>query len=349
MNKLQIARLPEHEALYQEMKDTSIVSVPDGYIKICSIGSSETQSWKMGRFHAATPEGPWTEMEPIELIGISGKEVCAPKVMYEVKDGAPHWTMYVQEKCFEMGGNIAALTSTDGRVFNYRPELSLPLDHVQKTFPNVGNLYDISVFEGTRDGVNHEYFIFSGYRLDHVPNRAGFVGCGDIYCIERSKDGDRTVWDTPHLLLEQENVPGHNRPDSKTFEWGIEGADAIQLHDKNGNPTNTFVMIHVYFKENGTDGTRQDNILWASNGPLGPYYPMGPLLEPSPPGENGHAGIIKADDIVHILYQQRDGSGHGWYQCHLAIPEEDLLKRAQAVLDESGHKPAYAPKHPQLG
>src|SRR5574338_1701317 len=111
---LPVTRLPQHLPQYEEIKDPSIVALPNGqYMMYASIGNSEVQKWIVGRFLSSHPSGPWKEVSPVTFVGIEGPHLCAPAVMYEEKDGVPVFTMYIQTACFEENGVIAVATSHD--------------------------------------------------------------------------------------------------------------------------------------------------------------------------------------------------------------------------------------------
>lgn len=82
--------------------------------------------------------------------------------------------------------------------------------------------YDVAVSDFTSSGSDCQCMTFSGYRS---------VGCGDIYMTMRPKNGANAAWSEPKLILAQENVPFHNPPGSKNFEWGLEGAMIMQLDE----------------------------------------------------------------------------------------------------------------------
>ena len=111
----EVVRLPGHRDRLPEIKDPSVVRLPDGtFVMFASVGRSQGQEWIVGRFAADHARGPWRELEPVRFHGLSGPQLCAPAVTREERGGRPPWTMYIQTACFEEGGVIALATSDDG-------------------------------------------------------------------------------------------------------------------------------------------------------------------------------------------------------------------------------------------
>ena len=305
-----------------EQKDPSIIQRDDGKFEMfCSIGNSNTQQWINGRFIADSLNGPWQELEPVKIIGECGPEMCAPAVTYDLKNGKPFYTMYVQSACFQPGSVIALCTSTDGEYFTRAAEplfASEDLHHAgafghygvkqPNPFPlDVMALYDASISKVRWKGKEQLMQTFSGYRR---------IGCGDIFGSMRPAGSTEADWSKTQLILRQEDISFHNRPDSPDFEWGIEGTQVQQLGPKQ------FIMTGVCFldKPRAESGTRQRVFFAAARSPFGPFHEIGMPVEPTHyaegKGENGHPDTVIDGDTMHLIYQERAGEGQPWHLRH---------------------------------
>jgi len=312
---------PHDEAKgYLEMKDPSVIREKDGgYLMYCSLGTSTTQQWVVGRFRAAHPAGPWQELPCAKIEGVEGREVCAPAMMLAEKDGKPLYQMYVQTTCFHPGGVIALATSTDGEHFTGAAEpAAKPDDLKPEDRANVMSLYDVGMSDMDMNGKTYECMVYSGYRR---------VGCGDVYMSLREKPeaGAQTPWSVPTLILKQEDVPFHNRPDKDNFEWGLEGVKIDKLAD------GAFLMTGVCFLDlpNEARGTRQRVFFAAADKPEGPWVPMRTPVEPTAypegTGENGHPDTIDLGEKLGLLYQERAGEGKPWHLRYTEYSKQELV------------------------
>lgn len=307
------------EERFQEIKDPTVVLRPDkSYFMMASVGSSVSQQWRIGRFEAAHPAGPWQELEFADVQGIEGPEVCAPALQLEERDSRLLYKMYVQTSCFREDGIIALAESQDGKTFRAVSDFAISKDHLPaRDIPIVG-LYDVGISEITHEGKEYDCMTFSAYRR---------VGCGDLYASLREKGAPDASWSTPALILKQEDVPFHNHPESPNFEWGLEGAKIHQIAD------NAFMMIGVCFLEKGLHeiGTRQRVFFAAAESPLGPFRPV---TTPIPPtrydigeGENGHPDTVDLGEHIGILYQERAGHGKPWHLRYAEASKAELIAR----------------------
>ncbi|MBP9820186.1 hypothetical protein KBC79_05635 [Candidatus Woesebacteria bacterium] len=306
MNELlRVNRLEKHLEEHYEIKDPSVVKVADGsYILYASVGNSVTQTWLVGRFVASHPTAEWQEIEPVSFTNLSGPQLCAPAVTYQLVDGGPLFEMYIQTACFEDGGQIVYATSSDGQVFVGQSQPLVTKDDVnQDTAPVVG-VYDVGVSEVKLHDQELICMLYSGYRK---------VGCGDIYASYKQKGEADAAWSRGEPLLIQENVPFHNRPDYEHFEWGLEGAKLVQIAD------DCFMIIGVCFmpKPHEFLGTRQRVFLAASASINGPFKAIGlPFTtdyNADRTGENGHPDTIIEGDQMWVIYQERLGDGKPWH------------------------------------
>jgi hypothetical protein len=321
---LHINRLPQHAARHYEIKDPSVVQIQDGtFMMYASVGNSKEQSWLVGRFAAPTLDGIWQELEPAEFHDLSGPQLCAPAVMYDLVDGKPLWTMYIQTACFEEGGVIALATSADGHHFYGQPQPLATRESTDAAANPIIGVYDVGVSTITQGTEELLCMLYSGYRR---------VGCGDIYISTKKKDA--LEWSTGQCLITQEDVPFHNRPDYEHFEWGLEGAKLVQFAD------DCYLIIGVCFMPlpDGYLGTRQRVFFAVSDKPEGPYKPVGMPFIPSQEnnrGENGHPDLLIVNDSVEIIYQERAGDGMPWYLRSASFNMEELHSFLRDKLQES--------------
>ena len=307
---LNVQRLPEHASRYYEIKDPTVVETRGGqYLMFASIGNSIEQHWQVGRFISDDPQNGWQELPPVKFQNISGPQLCAPAVTLDEINGKEIWTMYIQTACFEENGVIAVAYSEDGETFTGEQNPVVTKDNVQQT---VVGVYDVGISEIKHQEQDIVCMLYSGYRK---------VGCGDIYMSFKSKS--ESAWSLGEKLLAQEDVPFHNHPDHKEFEWGLEGAKLIQLSDS------CYIMIGVCFlpKPHSALGSRQRVFIAGSKKMNGPYTPLGlpfiPTQQLHKNGENGHPDTFLKDNNLCVIYQERDGDGQPWY---LRFAQFDLKK-----------------------
>jgi hypothetical protein len=321
---LSITRLPQHAARHYEIKDPSVVQVEDGtFMMYASVGNSKEQTWLVGRFVADTIDGQWTELEPVIFHDLSGPQLCAPAVMFEIKDDQPLWTMYIQTACFEEGGVIALATSPDGHHFYGQPQPLATRESTDASANPIIGVYDVGVSTITKGTEELLCMLYSGYRR---------VGCGDIYISTKGKNDQQ--WSQGQCLITQEDVPFHNRPDYEHFEWGLEGAKLVQFSD------DCYLIIGVCFMPlpDGYLGTRQRVFFAVADKPEGPYKPIGMPFVPSQEnnkGENGHPDLLIVDDKVVVIYQERAGDGQPWYLRSASFDMEQLHTFLEGKLNDS--------------
>jgi hypothetical protein len=313
-NLLQVKRITKHTFDYPEIKDPSVAFANGKWYMYASIGRSDIQQWIVGRFVADDPNGVWEEIEPVSFVGIAGPQLCAPAVMFEGPDNTESWKMYIQTACFEENGVIAEATSKDGKVFSSMHASLITKQHISENKHTVVGVYDAGISTVTLDGVDYEVMIFSGYRQ---------VGSGDIYLTWKKRDDLYSNWVKPRLILDQEDVPFHNKPGSEFFEWGLEGGKILQVRE------NMFILVGVCFLPlpRGYEGKRQRVFMAASSSLDGPYIPLG---TPFPPqqynkgmGEHGHPDSFVFEDKLIVIFQEREMDGKPW---HLRIATFDLKK-----------------------
>ena len=327
---------------YLEMKDPSVIRMADGsYQMYCSLGTSVTQQWVVGRFEAQHPGGPWQELPHAEIENVAGAEVCAPAVVLSQKDGKPLFEMYVQTTCFSPDGVIAYATSEDGQHFTGADKPAMTCaDLTAEDQKHIMSLYDVGMSDFDMGDKTYECMVFSGYRR---------IGCGDVFMSLREKPADAATpvaWSQPQLVLKQEDVPFHNKPDNDNFEWGLEGVKIDKLAD------DAYLMTGVCFLDqpNEARGTRQRVFFAAAQKPEGPSVPLrtpiAPTVYPEGKGENGHPDTVDMGDALGFLYQERAGEGMPWHLRYTEMKKADLLAEVRAAFVPTGVKPA-APQSPR--
>ena len=318
---LHINRLAELQVDYPEMKDPNIVIIQDDkYMMYASIGRSSDQQWIVGRFVSSNLEGPWQEISPTKITGISGPQMCAPAVIYEQPNGKSYWTMYIQTACFIEGGVIAEVVSHDGEIFTEVNSALITKEHVKGDKPIIG-VYDPGISEVKIEEQEGLALVFSGYSR---------VGSGDLYLSYKTKND--IAWGQGKLILRQEDVPFHNKPGSDFFEWGLEAGKLIQVSN------DLFLLIAVCFLPlpHGFGGKRQRVFFSAASSFYGPYIPIGVAFQPQEretgSGEHGHPDAITVGDDLWIIYQERDGEGAPWYLRYVRIDYQNFIEHAKRTL-----------------
>lgn len=324
---LAITRLPEHQIRYPELKDPSVVKVKeDFYVMFASIGSSVTQTWIVGRFISDRVDGLWQEVSPVTFHNLSGAQLCAPAVWYDAKSGM--WTMYVQDCCFNENGYIALARSEDGENFYGHPQALFNRNHVASYQPSVVGLYDAGISTVTLNNEEYLCLLFSGYRR---------VGCGDIFMSYRKKSATEDQWSEPQRILTQEEVPFHNHPNYEWFEWGLEGAQIIELSPE------SYLMIGVCFmpKPDGYLGTRQRVFYAHATSLLGPFVPLTVPFLPQEiegkRGENGHPDAFIENGKLWVVFQERFGDGQPWHFRQAAYDVERLKLYFETIRHPSNY------------
>jgi hypothetical protein len=287
-------------------------------------GSVLTETWEILHATAPTLEGPWTEHNPIPLHGVHGKSVAAPGVIFD--EGKFH--MFVQTDCLALNGRVEYLVSEDGWHFEYvdtvlyslrvtKPLYSdLPTNselQLLQTFPEAG-IYDShpAIIRGEK------YLVYSGMAE---------VGRPNIYLAKSITNKWEGPWarvrphDTKEAILTHEEVIHHNQHDHTDYEWGLEGAQLLEL------PNGLILLNAVCFLPYGKRGTRQRIFFAASHSVLGPYRTIGPLMNPPlsgwDSGENGHAAAVMKDQKMYLFFQARRAHSERW---RLGIIEMDAPK-----------------------
>lgn len=252
-----------------------------------SSGTVTTETWRI--LHATAPDlyGPWAEHDPIEL-PINGTGVAAPGVTHEC--GVFH--MFIQTEFMKSGGRCEHAVSNDGFHWVVLSPAILAIPDTEED-----GIYDPhpAVIGGGR------YLVYSAMpKFTRVPQP-------DIYLARSQSDSWFGPWKRIGKILDHNDVPHHNTRDDPDYEWGIEGAQLIEL------PDGRVLLNATCFLPNGLRGNRQRVFFAIADEVSGPYVSIGPVLEPGQPGENGHSTVMIDGSQLSLFYQSRVATtDHRW-------------------------------------
>jgi hypothetical protein len=295
-----VVRVPhifEPTSLYRDTKDPVVLYEKrrDIWHLYGSGGHSLSEQWNI--LHAVSPNGrdSWQELEPVSLHGLSiTPHTCAPG-MYIDDDG---FHMFVQTEFMGPQGNIYYMHSLDGQHFHY-------INTAITNFPgtNQASMYDPHPAVITNADGKPQLFLTYSAGPD---NGYGKPVHGDILLARSTTDSWKGPWERLGVILSHESVRHHNQHDHPDYEWGLEGAQLIQL------PNGKVLLNAVCFLPEGARGTRQRVFFSIADGATGPYRSIGPVLDPIPDawqsGENGHASGFVQEDTLYLYYQSRPQS-----------------------------------------
>lgn len=250
-------------------------------------GTVTTETWKIFHATARSLEGPWTQQMPIEL-PITGSGVAAPGVIYS--DGVFH--MFIQTEFMKPNGRVEHVVSNDG--FNW-----VVLHPVLVAIPGTDEhgIYDPHPAEIA----GQKYIVYSAMpAFERVPQP-------DVFLARSMSDSWFGPWERVGKILDHNDVPHHNRRDDPDYEWGIEGAQLVEL------PSGRILLNATCFLPSGQRGNRQRVFFALADKVEGPYVSVGPVLDPDQPGENGHSTVIVHEGEIVLIYQSRiESTNHRW-------------------------------------
>jgi hypothetical protein len=133
-------------------------------------------------------------------------------------------------------------------------------------------------------------------------------------------------WERAGKILDHSDVPHHNPREHPDYEWGIEGAQLVEL------PDGRVLLNATCFLPIGPRGSRQRVFFAIADNVKGPYQTLGPVLDPSGPGENGHSTVMIKDNQLTLFYQSRvSTTNHRWRfgiaRCSLGDPRAQSATR----------------------
>jgi len=260
-------------------------------------GTVTTETWILFHATADSLDGPWTEHPPVTL-PISGSGIAAPGVIYD--GGVFH--MFVQTEFMKSGGRVEHAVSNNGFDWVVLPPAIFSIPE-----SNEHGIYDPhpAVVGGIK------YLVYSAMpTFTRVPQP-------DIYLARSSSGTWFGPWERVGKILDHIDVPHHNDRHHPDYEWGIEGAQLVEL------PDGRVLMNATCFLPNGERGSRQRVFFAIADQVEGPYRSMGPVLEPARKGENGHSTVMIAGNELILFYQSRiETTNHRWRfgiaRCELA-------------------------------
>jgi hypothetical protein len=312
---LRRARLTLDASRYVAVKDPCPVRVGTRWHLF---GTAIHEGYRYEILHATAPSptGPWRLHQPASLATaagapVAGAAVAAPGV---IADGET-MHMFVQTEYNVVGGRVEHLVSTDGGAsFEHR-------DTALESLPDgeEAGIYDPHPAEigGQR------YLVYSGFAV---------VGQPDLYLARSTTGSWDGPWERLGCLLRHEQVPDHNQRDDPAYEWGLEGAQLVEL------PDGRVLLNAVCFLAAADAGNRQRVFFAIGPTPLGPYHVVGSVLDPLDGfGEIGHATVVIHDGELTLFFQERAGDGpwrYGVASAPLAEPGLPTQRQAQ-YSDES--------------
>jgi hypothetical protein len=254
-------------------------------------GTGVTGPHRFEILHATAPtlRGPWILTEPVDVSEVEGTCVAAPGAVVDA--GRIH--LFVQTDYNRLGGQIEHLVAADAaasRFVRQPPALSSAW-HVGEA-----GIYDPhpAVIGGRR------YLAYSAFTT---------VGEPDVH-LARSATGTWSgPWRRLGTILEHDEVSCHNRRGDADYEWGLEGAQLVEL------PDGRVLLNAVCFTPGAPAGARQRVFFAVASDPAGPYDVLGPVLTPAggdTTGENGHATAVVVDHHLMLFFQERDVADGTW-------------------------------------
>ncbi|MBL8790267.1 MAG: hypothetical protein JNM45_07195 [Rhizobiales bacterium] len=267
---------PKHT---EDLKDPCPVFDGEMWHVFGSSGNVRTETWCI--LHATAPDlyGPWTEQDPVRL-SIQGSGVAAPGVIFE--DGVFH--MFVQTEFMKPGGRCEHAISRDGFEWEVQQPALVSIPGTEED-----GIYDPhpAIIGGRR------YLVYSAMPpFLKVPQP-------DIYLARSLSDSWFGPWKRLGKILDHADVPHHNAREHPDYEWGIEGAQLIEL------PDGRIMLNATCFLPEGARGNRQRVFFAIADRPEGPYRSLGPVLDPGEAGENGHSTALVTGEEVTLFYQSR--------------------------------------------
>jgi hypothetical protein len=280
---------------YEEVKDPCVVE-DRGTWHMYGTGIVAPNAFEI--LHATAPSlgGPWLLRDPVRTPGLRGTCLAAPGIV--VDDGTFH--MFLQTEYNLLDGRIEHLVSGDGgRSFSYQDTAMVSLPGGREA-----GIYDPHPAEIAGE----RYLVYSAF---------GVVGEPDIFLARSAGESWNGPWERQGPILVHEQVPFHNARGREGYEWGLEGAQLLEL------PDGRVLLNAVCFLADGAPGSRQRVFFAIAATPDGPYELLGPVLDSSPTeasGENGHATAVIDGDELALFIQQRDSAASSWNLALNRIP-----------------------------
>jgi hypothetical protein len=281
---------------YSEVKDPCVVH--DGARwHLYGTGVSARAGFEVLHATASALDGQWRVESPIALAStLEGGCLAAPGVIAD--GGKLH--MFLQTDFNLFDGRIEHLCSSDG---------GDSFAHLRPALHAVPGTAEAGVYDPHPARVAGElYLTYSAFAT---------IGMPDVYLARSLSATWDGPWERLGPILCHEQVPFHNARDCEDYEWGLEGAQLVEL------PGGRILLVAVCFLAAGLAGNRQRVFLAAADDVRGPFEPIGPLTV-GRAGENGHASAVLVGEAVAIVMQERDGAKSAWRYSMGCVDVADL-------------------------
>lgn len=284
---------------YEQMKDPCPVFHQGGW-HLYGTGVLGPHRFEVLHATARRLEGPWRLRKPIATGDLTGRCVGAPGVI-AAEDGLH---MFLQTEYDRFGGTVEHLVSRDGTSFERAGTALCSLPGT----PEAG-IYD--AHPALVRGVPH--LVYSAFSV---------VGEPDVH-LARSQSGSWAgPWRRLGAILRHEHVACHNQRNSAGYEWGLEGAQLLEL------PGGDLLLNVVCFVPGHPPACRQRVVLARAADPCGPYEVGGAAVVPLGGdllGENGHGTLVLDGDRMALFFQERYVGGRPWHYGLATAPLAALL------------------------
>lgn len=310
---------------YLDAKDPCVVFDGTAWHLFGSRGSIVEERWQLLHATAPSPDGPWTDREPLRLAGMAGDRIAAPGVVHDPATGRFH--MFVHSDFLAAVSSVEHLVSEDGDAF-------VRTDTVVRTEPlsDEAGIYDPHPAEIA----GRKYVVYSATAGIVGGSAGAFRPQPDLYLVESLSGTWDGPWERRGRILDQEALPHHNRRGDPHYEWGIEGPQLLEL------PGGIVLLNATCFLPGPRMGVRQRVFFAVSRSVTGPFATLGPVLPTEgaadwESGENGHASAIVLGDELHLFYQGRDARhedhrNNRWRHGHAAFSVPDIVREAERLL-----------------
>jgi len=288
-------------AAYEEVKDPCPVHDGSGWHLF---GTGITAPGRFEILHARAQElrGPWTLTRPPRMPPLPGGCLAAPGVIAE----GEMLHMFLQSDFNALDGRVEHLLSVDaGQSFR----------HIDTALLSLTATAEAGIYDPHPALIDGQAFLsYSAFSE---------VGSPDIH-LARSLSGEWAgPWERLGPILCHEEVPFHNARGSLDYEWGLEGAQLLQLAD------GTVLLTAVCFLTAGATGSRQRVFLGGAVSASGPFELCGPFTPPGRTGEDGHACAVLENGDLFLLMQKRSGVKDAWAYALEPVPLSRLPRVPQ--------------------
>ncbi len=173
-------------------------------------GVTKPHTFEVLHATADTLDGPWVLGPAVGIDGLTGGCVAAPGA---VADG-PTLHLFLQTEYCVLDGRVEHLVSHDG---------GSTFTHVRSALTSLPGTAESGIYDPHPAVVHGEkYLVYSAFHTIREP---------DVH-LARSASG---TWDGPWErlgpILRHEQVDFHNQRGTPGYEWGLEGAQLVELSD----------------------------------------------------------------------------------------------------------------------